>query len=217
MMSQSTACVNMIKQQLRTNNITNEAILDFYKTYPRENFTPEVYKNFAYADMHIPLDNKQVMLTPLEEAKILQTGNFNPEDTILLLGSGNTYLTALLSQFCQKVVVVDKDAEHIVHVKKLLNKNKMNNVELMVQDSYQLENIQVEFDAIICTGAVENIPASWWKCLKTHGKLFAPIGEEVQNAQWLHLSNHKVTGHEFVFSTHLPKLIETNQSSKFIF
>ena len=217
MMRQSPACENMIKQQLRTNNITNEAILHFYRSCPRENFVPEAYKQFAYADMHIPLKNKQVMLTPLEEAKILQSGNFNPTDIILVLGAANSYLIALLGKFCQKVIVVDLEAEHILTVKKLLNQNKIDNIELMVQSSYELTDIETPFDAIISTGAVEVVPTHWFKLLKSNSKLFAPIGNELQNAQWLYFNGQKITGHEFVFSTHLPKLIETNQSSKFIF
>lgn len=217
MMRPSQACINMIKQQLRTNNINNEAILALYNDYPREQFLPEHYQAFAYVDMHIPIDENQVMLTPLEEAKILQSGEFKPEDKVLVLGSGHTYLIGLLSHLCAKVQVIDTAADRIVAAKKCFKKHKINNVDLMICESYELKSMSEEFDAIICPSAVSQIPASWFNSLKPTGKLFVSLGEDVQHAQWLHLNAQKVTGHEFVFSTHLPHLPKLQVESKFIF
>jgi len=214
-MSNTTACLNMIKQQLRTNNITNENIIKLFQNFPRENFTPAAYKQFAYSDMHITLENNQVILTPLEEAKIIQSGQFVGTEKVLLIGSSNIYLTTLLSQNLQNITVVDTCADSIVAGKKLLSQNKIDNVEFILQDSYSLENLDKDFDAIIVTCALESLPQNWLKNLKSQAKIFAPLGETVQNAQWFYIQNQKVTGHEFIFSTHLPPLIETK--NKFIF
>lgn len=217
MMRPSQACINMIKQQLRTNNINNETILALYNYYPRENFLPEHYQAFAYVDMHIPIDENQVMLTPLEEAKVLQSGQFKPEDHVLIFGSGHTYLIGLLSHLCEKVQVMDTSADQIVAAKKCFKKHKINNVDLMVCESYDPKKTSQGFDAIICPAAVSQVPTSWFNFLKPNGKLFVSLGEEVQHAQWLHLNAQKVTGHEFVFSTHLPRLPKLQVESKFIF
>ena len=217
MMRPSQACINMIKQQLRTNNINDEALLALYNHYPREKFLPDNYQAFAYVDMHIPIDENQVMLTPLEEAKILQSGQFKPEDKVLVLGSGHTYLIGLLSYLCANVKVIDTSAEQIVATKKCFKKQKISHVDLMVCDSYELTATPEEFDAIICPAAVSQIPTSWFNNLKPNGKLFVSLGEDVQHAQWLHLDAKKVAGHEFVFSTHLPRLPQLQVESKFIF
>ncbi|MDQ5884309.1 MAG: protein-L-isoaspartate(D-aspartate) O-methyltransferase [Pseudomonadota bacterium] len=217
MMRQSQACINMIKQQLRTNNITNEAILALYIAHPREKFLPKDYQQFAYADMHIPVAQEQIMLTPLEEAKILQSGKFKPEDTVLVLGSCHTYLIALLSYLCRRVIVIDTNSQLMVETKKCLNKHKINNIDFILQHSYALDVFEESVDAIISPAAIEQIPNSWLNSLKPDGKLFVSLGNEVQHAQWLHLSEQKVTGHEFVFSTRLPFLPQMQVESKFIF
>ncbi len=205
----------MIKQQLRTNNITDENIIKLFQDFPRENFTPAAYKQFAYSDMHIPLDNHQVLLTPLEEAKIIQSGQFEGTEKVLVIGSSNIYLTTLLSQNIKNLTVIDISADSIVAGKKLLSKNQIEHVNMVLQDSYSLENLDKDFDAIIVTCALENLPQEWLKHLKAQAKIFAPIGETVQNAQWMYIQNQKVTGHEFIFSTHLPQLVATK--NKFIF
>ena len=217
MMRQSIACINMIKQQLRTNNINDEEILNFYKNYPREDFIPVSYKNFAYSDMHIPLDNKHVILTPLEEAKILQSGDFNAEQVVVLTSAANVYLIALLSKFCKQVVIVDLCANQIVTAKNILAKFKIHNVDFLLQQDFELESLTDKYDAIICPAALEQVPANWLGLLKPVGKIFVAIGETTQNAQWLIVNDSKITGHKFVFSTHLPPLIATNIKSKFVF
>jgi protein-L-isoaspartate(D-aspartate) O-methyltransferase len=209
-MSQSTACLNMIKQQLRTNNITDEKILNLYRHFPREKFMPK-----AYSDMQVTLEDNQVLLTPLEEAKIIQSAEFKGCENVLLIGSANVYLSVLLSQCVAELTVVDIHREGMLETKKILTKHQINSIELLLQDNFNLESLDGSFDAIIVTSAIESIPAEWLKKLKPAAKVFAAIGEKVQNAQWLYIEDQKVIGHEFIFSTHLPPLHQPK--AKFIF
>ncbi|MGL6037098.1 MAG: protein-L-isoaspartate O-methyltransferase family protein, partial [Legionella sp.] len=82
------ARINMIKQQLRTGDVLNEQLLDLYDLIPREDFVPELFRQFAYSDMQIPLTHDQRMLTPLEECKILQGLELHGNETILEIGTG---------------------------------------------------------------------------------------------------------------------------------
>ena len=215
-MGPSLACLNMIKQQLRTNNILNEDILAMFSENTRHQYIPEPYQDFTFADMHIPLDHHQIMLTPLEEAKILQTGKFNANDVILEIGTGSGFSSYLLSKVCHKVVSIDIYADFIEHAKKIHQVLQVDNVELLLQDVCNLQEFPYLFDAIICTSGLDFIPNQWFKLLKPQGKIFAPIGEIVQQAQWLHVNEQKVIGHELVFQTKTPMLIN-HQPAKFIF
>src|SRR5438105_5361619 len=89
------ARTNMIQQQLRTCDITNDDILDLLKDTPREDFVPELYQPLAFADMTIPLLHDQVMMTPYMETMLLQSVAVQPSDTVLEIGTGSGYLTAL--------------------------------------------------------------------------------------------------------------------------
>ena len=71
-MSQPISCINMIKQQLRTGDVLDQRILSLYKDLPREAFVPEALQHFAYTDMQLTLPHGERMMTPLEEAALLQ-------------------------------------------------------------------------------------------------------------------------------------------------
>ena len=113
-MSKSSACINMIKQQLRTGNVLNESILALYEKFPRENFVPSLYSSMAYSDMQVPLAHGQCMMTPLEEGLILQALALKGHETVLEVGTGTGFFTALLSQLCKKVISVDYFSEFTV-------------------------------------------------------------------------------------------------------
>lgn len=211
------ACLNMIKQQLRTNNIHDESILKLFSQAQRSEFVPEAFHAFAFADMQIPLAHEQVMMTPLEEAQILQSAKLNPNEYVLEIGTGNGHLTYLLSQFCEKVVSIDLHEDFTKQAKQNFQNRNVQNVEFLTQDAATWTSSSHLFDVIICTAAIESIPGEWLKMMKANGKIFAPIGDTSQNAQWVHLKNKKMDGHEFVFHTHLPKLIQKQRQEKFIF
>ena len=215
-MNASPACLNMIKQQLRTNNVLDEKILTLFGENIRHKFVPEALQDFTNADMHIPLAHDQIMFTPLEEAEILTSGDFDDNAVVLEIGTGSGFLSYLLSHFCKKVVSIDLHADFIEHAQTVHQSLNVKNVELMVQDAMALVEFPFQFDAIICTAGLEFIPKAWLKLLKAKGKIFAPIGDKTQNAQWIHIENEKTTAHEFVFQTKVPMLMN-HQKAKFIF
>ena len=99
--------INMVKQQLRTGDVLNSSILDLYTEIPREEFVPNQFKHFAYSDMQIDLAHEQRMMTPLEEAKLLQALDLRGNEVVLEVGTGTGFLTALLSRLCKKVISID--------------------------------------------------------------------------------------------------------------
>ena len=215
-MSASVACLNMIKQQLRTNNILDEQILNLFIKVARFQFVPQPYQDFSFADMHIPLAHQQIMMTPLEEAKILQSGQFNKDAVVLEIGTGSGFLSALLSQLCEKVVSIDIHNDFIEHAQTIHQKLNLANIELLQQDATQMIEFPYLFDAIICTSGIEYIPQNWIKMLKPQGKIFAPIGESTYHAQWVQFNEGNAVGHEFVFQANVPSLVQA-KPAKFIF
>jgi len=215
-MNPSAACLNMIKQQLRTNNVLDEKILSMFLAPTRQHFCPDDYQNFVYADTHLPLGHQQVMLTPLEEGLILQTAQLKPSDMILEIGTGSGFFSYLLSKLCQKVISVDYFPEFIELASQRLMELNVNNVECLHQDASLNTEFSYQFDMIICSAGLTEIPSHWLSLLKPQGKIFAPIGETSQNAQWLHYDKQQVIGHEFVFQTSVPMFID-HQPAKFIF
>ena len=98
---------NMIEQQIRPANVLDQRVLDILSKVPREDFVPEEYRNLAFADINIPLEHQQAMLTPIGEAKLLQALNIKSTDRVLEVGTGTGYLTALLASLANHVESVE--------------------------------------------------------------------------------------------------------------
>ncbi|OAD21997.1 Protein-L-isoaspartate(D-aspartate) O-methyltransferase, partial [Candidatus Thiomargarita nelsonii] len=98
---------NMIEQQIRPWEVLEQRILDLISDVPREDFVPMAYRNLAFADINIPLAHDQTMMSPKLEGRLLQTLNISAKDTVLEIGTGSGYLTALLAKLAKHVDSVD--------------------------------------------------------------------------------------------------------------
>ena len=88
---------NMIEQQIRTWDVFDASILDLYDKIKREAYVPEVYKKIAFTDVQIPLQHKQFMLAPKQEARVLQSLKLKSTDHILHIGTGDGFFCGLAS------------------------------------------------------------------------------------------------------------------------
>ncbi len=217
-MNGTTAQINMIKQQLRTGNIVDEKIIQLYQDILREDFVPAAHQLFAYSDMHIPLLHGQYMLTPLEEASILQALALQGTETVLEVGTGSGFLTAMLSRLCHKVHSLDYFADFTQQAQKLLHQYGCHNVELHTLDGSRGWYDHAPFDIIVLTGGLPALYDVHRLQVIPGGKLFAIIGEDPVMQGQLHQQQSNGEWHvQNLFSTDIPMLIEPMQHKKFVF
>lgn len=217
-MSYHSARINMVKQQLRTGDVLDESILNLYDLIPRHEFVPETYSHFAYSDLQIPLDHDQKMLTPLEEGKILQALQLQGTETVVEIGTGSGFFTALLSRLCKKVISIDYYSDFTQRAEKALKKHECNNVELITGDGCRgwLEN--APYDVMVFTGALEKLTQMHRLQIVPGGKLFAIEGECPAMHARLHTLSHGEVWHTaFLFETETPQLLDQIQQKEFIF
>ena len=209
---------NMIKQQLRAGNVLNEQILSLYQEIQRHEFVPIRYKSFAYSDLQLELSHQQRMMTPLEEALLLQALNLSGTETVLEIGTGSGFLTALLSKLCKQVISIDWYADLTTNAKLQLDKHHCHNVECYTENAYNGRFEQAPFDAIIFTGAIDALTDNHRRQVIPGGKLFAVIGQgPVMQGQLHRLDHHNHWSVEVIFETNLPPLINDSIPNAFIF
>ena len=88
---------NMVEQQIRTWEVLDQEVLDLLFAVRREEFVPAAYRTLAFADLEIPLPGGQRMWTPKMEARVLQELRLMPGETVLEIGTGSGYLSALMA------------------------------------------------------------------------------------------------------------------------
>src|SRR4030095_14811256 len=89
---------NMVEQQSRTWEVLYQEVLDLLFSVRREDFVPPAYRALAFADLEIPLGDGERMWTPKMEARVVRELELKPNESVLEIGTGSGYLTALLAR-----------------------------------------------------------------------------------------------------------------------
>ncbi len=217
-MSYQHARTNMVKQQLRTGDVLEESILSLYNIIPRHEFVPEQYTQFAYSDMQIPLGHGQRMLTPLEEGTILQSLELKGTETVLEVGTGSGFFTALLSKLCKHVISVDYYSDFTANAARKLKAHNCDNVELITGDASQGWLEKAPYDVVVFTGALEKLTETHMLQILPGGKLFAIEGKLPVMKGVLHQLDHQGNWQKSVIlETGIPLLVDQLKPKEFIF
>lgn len=208
----------MIKQQLRTGDVLNERILSLYETIPRSSFVPESMRPFSYSDMQIPYGHDQRMLSPAEEGLILQNLNLTGTETILEVGTGTGFFTALLSKLCKQVISIEYFKDLSDSAKLKLEQYDCSNVELITADGHRGWFEKAPYDIVILSGAIEEVTETHLLQVLPGGKLVAFIGQDpVLKCIVLTLDHHENWTEKALFETSLPPLMNALKSTEFVF
>lgn len=216
-----TAKNSLLTQQLRTNAVLDSKILSLYDALPREEFVPEAYRAVAYADFQIPLPFGQYMMTPLEESLLLQSLSLTGTETVLEIGTGTGFLTALLSRLCKKVISLEIQPSFIDAAEKKLSSLGCHNVQLIQGNAYNGWPDLAPYDCILLTGAEPHFNALLHHQLAPHGRLFSLIGQSPAVHATLFSEDlppsHATRQGKFIFSTSLPELTPLHPAPSFVF
>jgi len=174
------ARTNMVEQQIRPWEVLDQDVLDLLYLVPREEFVPPQYRALAFSDLEIPLEGGkggERMWQPKMEARVVQELALKKTDSVLEVGTGSGYLTALLSHRAGHV--------HSVEIKpglaelggKNLARQGLDNVTLQIGDAAHGWPKQAPYDVIVLTGSTPLLPAAFLEQLAPGGRLFAVVGE----------------------------------------
>jgi protein-L-isoaspartate(D-aspartate) O-methyltransferase len=207
---------NMIEQQIRPWEVLDQRVLDLLNEIPRENFVPKRYLKLAYADTTIPLGDEQVMMPPRVEARILQALNIQADETVLEVGTGSGYVTALLASLAEHVYSVDINTEMTRTAGEKLADHGIINVALETGDAARGWDAHAPYDVIVLTGSLPLLPDNFKQALTVGGRLLAIVGDtpamdvvlitRVGESEWTQ---------ETLFETDLPPLINAPEPDRF--
>jgi len=167
---------NMVEQQIRTWEVLDQDILDLLFTVRREEFAPGPYRSLAFADLEIPLGDGQKMWSPKMEARVLQDLRLVPGESVLEIGTGSGYFTALLAGRGARVTSVEINPRLADAAKARLARAGVRDVALRTGDGARGFSAAT-FDAVVLTGSTPVLPDSLVAQLKPGGRLFAVVGD----------------------------------------
>jgi protein-L-isoaspartate(D-aspartate) O-methyltransferase len=208
---------NMVEQQVRTWEVLDPEILDLLFVVRREEFVPPAYRALAFADLEIPLGDDERMWTPKMEARVLQELELKPSETVLEIGSGSGYFTALLSKRAGEVVSVEISARLLAEARAHLAAAGVRNARLQGGDGARGWDSDA-YDAIVLTGSTPVLPESWLKQLRPGGRIFAVVGDApAMKARMTRWTAPGAIVHEDLFETVVAPLKNAPQPARFVF
>ena len=167
---------NMVEQQIRTWEVLDQDVLDLLFTVRREEFVPAAYRLLAFADLEIPLGDGIKMWTPKMEARVIQELKLESGETVLEIGTGSGYLTALLASLGARVTSVEINARISSEARAKLAGARIDSVELKIGDGARGWGHQT-YDAIVLTASTPILPPAFAEQLNPDGRLFAVVGD----------------------------------------
>ncbi|HEY9133789.1 MAG TPA: protein-L-isoaspartate O-methyltransferase [Dyella sp.] len=209
---------NMVENQVRPWEVLDARVLEVLGKLRREDFVAAEHRNLAFADLGLPLGHGETMMKPVIEGRFLQALDLKPEDQVLEIGTGSGFLTACMASLAAQVVSVDMHADFIATAGQRLAQAGIANVSLETGEAVNEWQPKGQFDAVVVTGAVYQIPQRFLGWLRPGGRLLAVRGESP--AQTAVLLTHEGNGRyreEGLFETDLPYLAHAAPPRRFVF
>jgi protein-L-isoaspartate(D-aspartate) O-methyltransferase len=162
---------NMIEGQIRTNKVTDPALLDALAALPREQFVPVERRSAAYVDEDLRLAGDRYVLEPMVLARLLQAAEPTRTDVALDVGCATGYATAVLARVTATAIGLECDAALARAATETLARLSIDNaivVEGKLADGYAKHG---PFDVILVNGAVTEFPRALLDQLAEGGRL----------------------------------------------
>ena len=174
-MNYETARKNLIEQHIRPWNVYRTDVIKSLYNVPRENFVPNKYKKYALSDLQVPLNGNDSMLSPMVEARVLQSALTKNSGEILEIGCGSGYMAALLAQVYKSVITVEINQHLFEQASENFKSNKIDNVQVFLGDGLKSDTrwSNKKFDAIVISGGIKNSPLFLRDSLSFNGRIIA--------------------------------------------
>lgn len=160
-------------------------VIQAMDSIPRMFFVNDVVRHRSYEDMALPIGSNQATLKPSEIGFLLSEIDLKPTDSVLEIGTGSGYLTAVMSRLAAQIYSVEI-IEYLSELARgFIERLQIENVKLRNANGLKGWERFAPFDVIIVTAAVKEWPEPLIEQLKTGGKIAAPIMLEDDNCEWI--------------------------------
>ena len=165
-------------QRLMEAGIDSPDVLRVMGELPRHLFVDEALASRAYEDSALPIGRGQTLSQPYTVARMTQALlEHGTPDTVLEIGTGSGFQTAVLASLVRRVYSVERVGELLERAQERLAALRMRNVRYRHGDGAQGWPEYAPYQAILVTAAPRGIPRPLAEQLAPGGVMIVPIGE----------------------------------------
>jgi protein-L-isoaspartate(D-aspartate) O-methyltransferase len=166
----------MFQLTLRRRGISDQAVLRAMEEIPREIFVAPANRADAYRDSALGIACGQTISQPFVVAYMTEQLQLHKDHRVLEIGTGSGYQAAILSRLSRQVLTIERYRTLADSARARLEKLGCDNVEVLFGDGFDIPPGAGQFDRIIVTAAMEQIPDALLQRLEPAGQLIAPVG-----------------------------------------
>ena len=168
----------MIKNQLQSRGIRDDAVLEVMRSVERHNFVPENYRDRAYSDGPLPIGHGQTISQPYIVAFMTEQLQVSSQHKVLEIGTGSGYQAAILGELAKHVFTIEIIPELAEGAKNILNHLSYKNITVRAGDGYKGWPEESPFERIMVTAAPTEIPQTLIDQLAPGGRMILPVGAQ---------------------------------------
>lgn len=172
--------VEKVRWLIKEGFLRSERIIKAMLKVPREEFIPEVYRDYAYVEVPLPLPGSDATIScPHSYPLFYEALELKENDKFLEVGTGSGYGAALAREIVGedgKVITMEIDRETYRFASSNLRKLGYEDVMVVHADGSLGHDQEAPYDGICVTAACPRIPEPLITQLGGCGKLVAPLG-----------------------------------------
>jgi len=165
-------------ERLREQGIVDEVVLAAMNAVPRHIFVDEALAIRAYDDVPLPIGHGQTISQPWIVARMPELARNGREiDSVLEIGTGCGYQTAVLAHVAKHVFSVERIGALVTKARRHLQSLKLPNVALKHGDGSHDLGEPLEVDAIVVTAGATHVPTALLPYVKLGGRMVLPLSQ----------------------------------------
>ncbi|MCL4138156.1 UNVERIFIED_CONTAM: hypothetical protein GTU68_029299 [Idotea baltica] len=140
---------------------------------PRERFVPPSKRSVAYAGEAVEIAKNRWLLDPRVFAKMVDFAEIEPTDSVLDVGCGLGYSSAILSQICRAVIAIESDEAMAKTAEDTLASLGRDNVAVLTGEMALGAPSEQPYEVILVQGGIAAPPKALFDQLVEGGRLVA--------------------------------------------
>jgi protein-L-isoaspartate(D-aspartate) O-methyltransferase len=172
------AAMQRLLAELRTQGISDEAVLAAIGAVDREKFVSGTFTERAWENTALPIAFGQTISQPLVVAAMTEALRVGSRMKVLEIGTGSGYQAAVLAKLARRIYSIERFRPLSREAERRLLDCGIYNVVCDIGDGSKGWPQQAPFDRIIVTAAAEERPQALIDQLAVGGILIVPVGRD---------------------------------------
>ena len=171
--------------------VLDPRVLSAMAGVPRHRFVPSALAALAYHDAPLPIGFDKTISQPFIVAVMTDLLTPQPTDSVLEVGTGLGYQTAILARLAGRVWSVEVVEELALEAEARLTRLGCANVDIRVGDGSRGWAEHAPFDKILVAAAADVEPPALVEQLRPGGRMVLPLGGEEAQALTVRDKDHR--------------------------